>query len=58
MAVGALAKLLLREVGIGVFGYVRELGGVVAPAGPRSRSTESVRDASPVYTLNPAADAG
>ena len=36
VAVGALAKLLLRELGITVFGYVRELGGIAAP---RSRST-------------------
>jgi len=27
VAVGALARLLLREIGITVFGYVRELGG-------------------------------
>ena len=30
VAVGALAKLLLRETGISVFGFVRELGGIVA----------------------------
>jgi chorismate synthase len=54
VAVGALAKLLLRELGISVFGYVRELGGVAAP--PLSFDL-SVRDASPVYTLNPEADA-
>ena len=41
VAVGALAKLLLRELGITVFGYVRELGrhrgaaAVVRPGGPR-----------------------
>jgi chorismate synthase len=54
VAVGAAAKLLLRELGITVFGYVRELGGVAAP--PQSFDL-SVRDASPVYTLNPSADA-
>jgi chorismate synthase len=53
VAVGGLAKLLLREVGIGVFGYVRELGGIEAP--PLSFDL-SVRDASPVYTLNPGVD--
>src|SRR4051794_24577722 len=53
VAVGALAKVLLRELGITVFGYVRELGGISAP--PLSFD-ESVRDASPVYTLNPAVD--
>jgi chorismate synthase len=53
VAVGALAKLLLRELGITVFGYVRELGGTAAP--PLSLDP-AVRDASPVYTLNPQAD--
>ena len=54
VAVGALARLLLRELGIEVFGYVRELGGIPAP--PLSMEM-AVRDASPVYTLNPGADA-
>jgi chorismate synthase len=54
VAVGALCKLLLQEVEVQVFGYVVELGGVQAP--PASLDL-SVRDASPVYTLNPAADA-
>jgi chorismate synthase len=53
VAVGALARLLLREVGITVFGYVRELGGIDAP--PQSFDL-AVRDASPVYTLNPTID--
>jgi chorismate synthase len=53
VAVGALAKVLLRDLGIGVFGYVRELGGIDAP--PLSLDL-AVRDASPVYTLNPEAD--
>ncbi|MGE3821266.1 MAG: chorismate synthase [Isosphaeraceae bacterium] len=53
VAVGALARLLLRELGITVFGYVRELGGIDAP--PTSMDP-AVRDASPVYTLNPEAD--
>jgi chorismate synthase len=54
VAVGALAKLLLRELGIEVFGYVRELGGIEAP--PVSFDL-AVRDRSPVYTLNPESDA-
>ena len=54
VAVGALAKLLLRELGISVVGYVVELGGIAAP--PLSMEV-AVRDASPVYTLNPEADA-
>src|SRR3954449_12558498 len=53
VAVGALAKVLLRALGIEVFGYVRELGGIDAP--PLSLDL-AVRDASPVYTLNPGAD--
>jgi chorismate synthase len=53
VAAGALAKLLLRELGIQVFGYVVELGGIPAP--PESQNAK-VRDDSPVYTLNPQAD--
>ena len=53
VAVGALAKLLLRELEIDVIGYVTELGGIAAPPLSFDRS---IRDASPVYTLNPAAD--
>lgn len=53
VAVGALGKQLLREVGVEVFGYVRELGGIEAV--PLSMDL-SVRDASLVYTLNPEAD--
>ncbi|MDB5350017.1 MAG: chorismate synthase [Planctomycetota bacterium] len=54
VAVGALAKLLLRAIEIQVFGYVRELGGIEAV--PLSLD-EAIRDASPVYTLNPSVDA-
>jgi chorismate synthase len=53
VAAGAAAKLLLAELGIAVFGYVRELGGI--EASPASYEP-AIRDASPVYTLNPAAD--
>jgi chorismate synthase len=53
VAVGALSRLLLKELGITVFGYVSELGGIPAP--PLSLDA-AVRDASPVYTLNPEAD--
>jgi chorismate synthase len=53
VAAGGLARLLLRELGISVFGYVREIGGIAAP--PLSFDA-AVRDASPVYTLNPGAD--
>jgi chorismate synthase len=53
VAVGALAKLLLRELGIEVFGYVREIGGIAAP--PLALDA-TLRDSSPVYTLNPESD--
>jgi chorismate synthase len=53
VAAGALAQGLLHEVGIHAFGFVVELGGVAAP--PLSHDP-AVRDASPVYTLNPDAD--
>ncbi len=53
VAVGALARLLLRELGITFFGYVREVGGIAAE--PLSFDPV-IRDASPVYTLNPEAD--
>jgi len=53
VAAGALARLLLDELGITVFGYVRELGGIFAP--PLSFDV-AIRDASLVYTLNPGAD--
>ncbi len=55
VAVGALARLLLKELEITVFGYVVEIGGVVAP--PNALDL-SIRDASAVYTLNPQADPG
>ncbi len=57
VAVGALAKVLLREVGITAFGYVREIGGIVGPAYPEASFDAEARDASPVYTLAPSADA-
>lgn len=53
VAVGALARLLLAELGIGVFGYVRELGGI--DASPITLDP-AIRDTSPVYTCNPGAD--
>src|SRR6478609_5407184 len=48
VAVGALGKLLLRELGITVFGYVRSIGGIEASS---QTLDPAVRDASPVYTL-------
>ena len=56
VAVGALARQLLQAVGIEVFGYVRELGGVDAPTWPDRPFDRAARDASPVYTLAPDRD--
>ncbi|ADV61498.1 chorismate synthase [Isosphaera pallida ATCC 43644] len=53
VAVGAVCRCLLNAVGIDVFGYVRELGGIEAPPIAWDRA---IRDASPVYTLNPEID--
>ena len=53
VAAGALAKLLLRELGITVFGYVREIGGIMAEP---IAFDQALRDRSPVYTLNPESD--
>ena len=57
VAAGALAKLILREFGITVFGYVLELGGIRAePVSDNIEQRRSIRDISPVYSLNPAVD--
>jgi chorismate synthase len=59
VALGALARQLLEHFGVEVFGFVRELGGVACgsaaldvPAAER----RALRDRSPFYTLDPAAD--
>src|SRR5262245_28754223 len=57
VAAGALGKQLLAEFGMSVFGYVVQLEQIVAA--PRDGSREellALRDASPMYTLNPEAD--
>jgi chorismate synthase len=57
VAAGALAKLILREFGIAVVGYVLELGGIRAePVSENLEQLRSIRDISPVYSLNPAVD--
>ena len=56
VAVGALGKLLLNELGISVFGYVREVGGIAARGYPEVPFDPAIRDASPVYTLDPGID--
>jgi chorismate synthase len=57
VAAGALAKQLLREFGIRVFGYVVELGGVKMDPQPGSFDEQlAMRDKSELYSLNPEAD--
>jgi len=57
VAAGALAKQLLAEFGIGVLGYVVQMEQI--GTNPRTGSLEelrALRDASPMYTLDPDAD--
>lgn len=57
VAAGALAHQLLAEFGISVFGYVVELEKIVTK--PRTGSLAeltAIRDASPMYTLDPDSD--
>lgn len=58
VAAGALAQQLLAEFGMTVFGYVAELEQIATqprPGTPDER--RALRDASPMYTLDPATDA-
>lgn len=58
VAAGALAKQLLREFGITVFGYTLELGGIRLEPQPGTLAEQlALRDASELYSLNPATDA-
>jgi chorismate synthase len=56
VAAGALAKLLLRELGVDVLSHVVAMGGVAAPAGtrPGPGDRETV-DSSPVRCFDPGA---
>jgi chorismate synthase len=57
VAAGALAKQLLAPFGIRAFGYVVELGGIkIAPKPGTLDEQLKLRDASEVYSLNPAKD--
>ncbi|MFO0901930.1 MAG: chorismate synthase [Pirellulales bacterium] len=57
VAAGAFAKLLLREFGITAFGYVVELGGIrIEPTAGSLDELQQRRDASSIYSLNPAQD--
>jgi chorismate synthase len=57
VAAGALAKQLLEQFGIEVFGYVVELGGVTIEAKPGTLPEQRARrDQSEIYSLNPDVD--
>ncbi|MBL8746526.1 MAG: chorismate synthase [Phycisphaerae bacterium] len=58
VAAGALARLLLREIGVEVFGFVRSIHTVATEADVNEsnwRAMLAVRDASDVYCPDPAA---
>ncbi|HVT82707.1 MAG TPA: chorismate synthase, partial [Phycisphaerae bacterium] len=60
VAAGALAKCLLKEFGIEVFGFVRQVGDAIgdfAVTPDNWRDLLAKRDASEVYCPDPAADA-
>ncbi len=57
VAAGALAQQLLHEFGMTAFGYVVQLEEIAAPPCEGSREElKALRDASPMYTLDPKAD--
>ncbi len=57
VAAGALTRLLLRELGITVIGYVVEVGGVAIPPLPGTLEEQFARrDTSELYTLDPSRD--
>jgi len=57
VAAGALAKQLLAQFGIQALGYVVEIGGAKIDARPGSIDEHrKLRDASEIYSLNPAQD--
>jgi chorismate synthase len=60
VALGALARQLLEHFGIEVFAFVRELGGVASDDSALARPAaerRALRERSPFYSLDPAADA-
>ena len=57
VAAGALAKQLLAQFGITVFGFVLEVGGErLEPVAGSLEELRTIRDASEIYGLNPARD--
>ena len=59
VAAGAVARQLLAKFGIGVIGYVVELGGIRIdpPEGLSINERLKLRDASEIYSLDPSRDA-
>jgi chorismate synthase len=59
VALGALARQLLEHFGVEVFAFVHELGGVASDDSALARPANerrALREQSPFYTLDPAAD--
>ncbi|NIA21056.1 MAG: chorismate synthase, partial [Anaerolineaceae bacterium] len=56
VAAGSFVRSLLSETGIEVFGHVVSVGGVAAARRPARSSCVRLRNKSPLYTLDPAAD--
>ncbi len=56
VAAGGLAASVLRSIGISVFGYVTQIGGVRCGGDPLHRDAETVREASVIGSLDPKAD--
>lgn len=59
VAIGAIAKALLSEVGIEIAGHVAMIGGVTSQADPANFSMEEIRrisESSPVRCLDPEAE--
>ena len=57
VAAGALAKQLLAQFGISALGYTVELGGIAIEPQPGTlEEHRALRDASEIYSLNPAQD--
>lgn len=56
VAAGALAASILQSTGISVFGYVSRIGSVGFGGDPLAPEAPTLRDASPVGSLDPVAD--
>lgn len=55
VAVGAVAKILLNSFGIGVFGYVQGIGGIISRKSLHKKDMDvakTIRDKSPLYCID------